>query len=566
METDQPINRQPTTGQPENRQLTNRQPENWQPTNRQLTNRQPTTGQPENRQPATGQLPTDQPTIKQLVIIVLSFILFSCQQNNQKPNVIYILADDLGYGEVGAYGQNIIQTPNIDALVESGMKFTQHYSGSPVCAPSRYMLMTGLHPGHAFIRGNHEWRERGNVWDYAAAVYDSTLEGQYPIPTETFTLGELFQASGYNTACVGKWGLGAPGSEGDPNYQGFDLFYGYNCQRQAHNLTPPFLWKNDKKVWLNNEIIVPGSKLDSIHDPGNAEHYQVFNQPDYAPELMLKEAMNFIDDNKSNPFFLYFSSPLPHLPLQAPDEYVKKYRTIIGDEDPYPGGKGYFPNQYPRATYAAMINYLDDQVGALVSKLKELDLYDNTLIIFSSDNGPTYDVGGVDPHKFKSAGPFKTGLGWGKGYTKEGGIRVPMIASWPGKIESGSISDHMSAFWDIYPTMAQLINSEIIDSIDGISLLPELMGKDQGSHPYLYWEFPSYGGQQAVRMGKWKGIRRNIRDGNMELELYDLDNDIREEVNIAEQNPVIVSQIREIMDTEHQSPEIERFKMKELGD
>ncbi len=500
-------------------------------------------------------------------LVFLTVLLQSCQNTEYaSPNVIYILADDLGYGEVGAYGQEIIQTPNIDALASAGMRFSQHYSGSPVCAPSRYMLMTGMHPGHAFIRGNHEWGERGEVWNYRKAVEDSTLEGQYPIPPETYTLGELFQSAGYKTACIGKWGLGAPGSEGDPNNQGFDLFYGFNCQRQAHNLYPKHLWKNDKKQWLTNEVVVPGTRLDSLDDPEDPQSYTSFSQPEYAPALMLEEALKFLEENKDEPFFLYFASPLPHLPLQAPREYVEKYRKIIGEEAPYVGGKGYFPNQYPRATYAAMIDYLDGQVGALVDKLKALGLYENTLIIFSSDNGPTYDVGGVDPHYFGSAGPFNTGRGWGKGYTHEGGIRVPMVASWPGMIKSGSNSDHVSAFWDVYPTMVDVLKIKASFPVDGVSFLPELTGGKQQVHEYLYWEFPAYGGQQAVRMGKWKGIRRDIRKGNTELELYNLETDPKEENNIAAAETEIISRIIGIMEKEHNPARIERFRMTALGD
>ncbi len=504
--------------------------------------------------------------------VILLILVFGCSENqdqgNRPPNIIYILADDLGYGEVGAYGQEIIQTPNIDALAASGMKFTQHYSGSPVCAPSRYMLMTGLHPGHAFIRGNHEWGERGDVWDYEAAVNDSTLEGQYPIPSATLTLGELLQSIDYKTALVGKWGLGAPGSEGDPVNQGFDFFYGYNCQRQAHNLYPPFLWKNQQKVWLENEILAPGTPLDSGASIDDPESYDKFRQRDYAPEFMLNEALSFLEENAQNPFFLYFASPLPHLPLQAPEEYVNKYRAIIGDEEPYPGGKGYYPNPYPRATYAAMIHYLDDQVGALVRKLKELDQYENTLIVFTSDNGPTYDVGGVDPHIFDSGGPFNTGRGWGKGYVHEGGIRVPMIVSWPGQIVKGSETEHISAFWDIVPTFSELAGFAIPENLDGISFLPTLLGnpQNQKSHESMYWEFPSYGGQQAVRKGNWKAIRKDILDGNTEIELYDLSQDLKEEHNVAPEYPEIVAEMQLIMEEEHIKPEINRFRMEAIGD
>ncbi|AKA35517.1 sulfatase-like hydrolase/transferase [Flagellimonas lutaonensis] len=309
------------------------------------------------------------------------------------PNIIYFLADDLGYGEVGAYGQEKIKTPNIDALVASGMKFTQHYSGAPVCAPARYILLTGKHAGHAYIRGNDEWAERGEVWDYEKMFVNPGLEGQRPIPDSTVTLAELLKTKGYATGIFGKWGLGAPNTEGVPNQQGFDEFYGYNCQRQAHNLYPGHLWHHDKKVLLHNELIAPHQPLDNLADPFDEKSYARFAQKEYAPTLIHEKALVFIEKNQDQPFFLYYASPLPHLPLQAPTELVETYREQFGEEKPHVGDKGYFPNRYPRATYAAMISYLDQQLGELVVKLKALGLYGNTLIIFSSDNGATYTGG-----------------------------------------------------------------------------------------------------------------------------------------------------------------------------
>ena len=508
-------------------------------------------------------------TLPKYLILLLAIFILSCQPEKEpaKPNIIYIMADDLGYGDLGVYGQKIIQTPNIDALAESGMLFTQHYSGSPVCAPSRYMLMTGMHPGHAHIRGNDEWAERGDVWNYAAAIEDPNLEGQRPIPDSVITVGEVLQGVGYKTAIVGKWGLGAPNTEGIPNLQGFDMFYGYNCQRQAHNLYPKHLWYNTEKDWLNNEIVAPRTGLEEGADPYDSASYVKFVQPDYAPARMQSQALSFIEKNAEAPFFLYYATPIPHLPLQVPYEYVQKYVDLLGDEEPYPGGKGYFPHRYPRAAYAGMITYLDDQVGEIVAKLKELDLYDNTLIIFTSDNGPTYDVGGVDAPFFNSAGPFEEGYGWTKGFTHEGGIRVPMIASWPGRIEASSSSDHISAFWDVLPTLAEVGGASGPVNIDGISYLPSLMSNDdQQQHEFLYWEFPAYKGQQAVRMGNWKGIRKNIFDGNMEIELYNLATDLAEQNNIADSNPAIVATIKTIMKEQHTPATIERFKIKELGD
>lgn len=503
------------------------------------------------------------------LILLLISTLFQCrsvEENSTEPNIIYILADDLGYGELGIYGQKIIRTPHIDALARDGMRFTQHYSGSPVCAPSRYMLLTGLHSGHAYIRGNDEWAERGDVWNYAAAVADASLEGQRPIPDTTFTLANMLQESGYITGLVGKWGLGAPGTGSTPNKQGFDYFYGYNCQRQAHNLYPKHLWENEQKIALNNELISPGMALDSLADPNDSKSYSAFEQSEYAPSLMHERALNFIKKNKENQFFLYYASPLPHLPLQIPKKYQTKYHEVIGAELPYTGGKSYFPNQYPRATYAAMINLLDQQVGELVDQLKALGLYDNTLIIFTSDNGPTYDVGGVDPHYFNSAGPFNTGRGWGKGFTHEGGIRVPMIATWPNRIAANTMTPHLSAFWDVFPTLAEVVGYKDTEQRDGISFLPTLHGTKQSEHDYLYWEFPAYGGQQAVRKKQWKAIRKDLHKGNVTTALYNLSKDPREETDISDQYPEQVAEMEAIMREAHHDPTIGKFDLNILGD
>ena len=505
---------------------------------------------------------------KFLAILILIFSLSACTpavKENKAPNIIYFFADDLGYGETGAYGQQKIQTPNIDQLARNGMRFTRHYSAAPVCAPARCMLLTGKHAGHAYIRGNDEWRARGEVWNYLKAIEDPNLEGQRPIPTGTVTLASLLKQAGYATGMVGKWGLGAPNTEGIPTKQGFDYFYGYNCQRQAHNLYPPFLWENENKVLLNNAVVPPGTKLDSLADPNHPESYQKYFQKDYAPKMMHDKALQFVRQQKESPFFLYYASPLPHLPLQIPQEYIDPYRELLGEEDPYIGDKGYFPCQHPRATYAAMITYLDTQLGELVAALKEIGQYENTIILFSSDNGPSY-LGGVDAAFFDSAGPFSIAYGRTKGFVHEGGIRVPMIASWPNNIKANTISNHISAFYDVLPTICDLVDIPKPTDTDGMSFLPTLLGEKQEEHPYLYWEFPSYKGQQALRMGKWKGIRKNIFEGNMNLELYDLEQDSLEQHDLSSQHPEIVQQIDSLMQIAHEPAEIERFKIKELGD
>jgi arylsulfatase len=391
------------------------------------------------------------------------------------------------------------------------------------------------------------------------------LEGQRPLLDSIITVAEILQNAGYKTGMVGKWGLGAPTTEGVPNKQGFDFFYGYNCQRQAHTLYPMHLWKNEVRDLLDNKMVPPHSNLKQGADPSDPASYNDFNLNDYAPELMHKEALNFIENNKDFPFFLYYASPLPHAPLQAPRNWVDYYQQKIGPEEPYTG-KSYFPNLSPRATYAAMISYLDEQVGDIVAKLQDLGLYQNTLIIFTSDNGPTYS-GGVDTPFFESAKPFKTERGWAKGYLHEGGIRVPMIASWPGHIEPNSKSDHLSAFYDVLPTMCDIIGLPIPDQTDGISLLPTLLNNSQKKkHEYLYWEFPAYNGQQAVRFGKWKGIRKDIFDGNLDIELYDLNTDIQEQNNLAAQYPEVVEKIEAIMKQEHIPSSLEKFKFSQLGD
>ncbi len=504
-----------------------------------------------------------------LLSSVLLFGLSACNSEKEqlKPNIIYILADDLGYGELSLYGQQIIQTPNIDALAQTGVKFTQHYSGSAVCAPSRCSLLTGFHPGHMYVRGNDEWNSRGDVWNYVEVAKDEGLEGQRPMPANTTTIASLLKEVGYKTSIIGKWGLGAPNTESTPNKMGFDHFFGYNCQRQAHTFYPLHLWRNDQKVMLKNDTIAPRTKLGEGADPYKTESYSKFQLNEYSPALMLQEAKAFINENANNPFFLYYASPIPHVPLQAPQAWVEKYRSIIGEEKPYLGDKGYFPNRYPKATYAAMIAYLDFQVGELIKLLKEKGVYENTLIIFTSDNGPTY-AGGAESSYFNSARPFSSEYGRGKGYLYEGGIRVPMIASWPDKIKSPKTSDHLSAFWDVMPTLCEVSGAETPEDIDGISFFPTLLLEEelQKDHEYLYWEIPEYQGQQALRMGKWKAIRKDIMKGNLEIELYDLSIDIREEKNIANKHPEIISQVKKIFEEAHKIPEIDRFKFEALGD
>ncbi|MBG49652.1 MAG: N-acetylgalactosamine-6-sulfatase [Pseudozobellia sp.] len=509
------------------------------------------------------------------VSLLLAGILFySCKEqqkenevsiNSKKPNIIYILADDLGYAELGVYGQEKIETPNIDALAHSGMLFTQHYSSAPVCAPARYMFLTGKHAGHSYIRSNYEWKERGDVWNYRAMANDSTLEGQGPMPESTVTLAHRFKEAGYTTGMVGKWGLGAPHTHSIPNNMGFDFFYGFNCQRQAHTYYPLHLYKNKSRVHLSNDTIAPNTKLVKGADPTNDDSYANYTLKQYAPDLMFKELTNFVSVHKENPFFLYWATPIPHVALQAPKKWVDNYIDKFGNEEPYLGSNGYFPHKNPHAAYAAMVSYLDENIGRLVQQLKDEGIYENTLIVFTSDNGPSY-AGGADPTFFESAKPFDGTYGKGKGFLYEGGIRVPMIASWPNHIQSGQRSDLPSVHYDMLATFGEVAGFDIPTDTDGISILPTLLGKtDQKEHEYLYWEFPSYGGQVAIRMGEWKLVRQNLSNKEPStLELYHLKNDPTEQHNVADQHPEIVKKAAMIFKNEREAPELEHFKIPEI--
>ncbi len=459
--------------------------------------------------------------------LLLFFTLTACQEaaepsaEDRPPNIIFILADDLGYGDLGVTGQQKFETPHLDRLAAEGMLFTQHYAGSTVCAPSRSALMTGRHTGHTFVRGNRRMEP----------------EGQYPLADSIFTLPEMLQQAGYATGAFGKWGLGPPGSEGDPINQGFDAFFGYNCQTLAHNYYPDHLWDGPDRIELpQNDNAAEGV---------------------YAPMLIHQRALSFIERYKDQPFFLYVPSTIPHAELKAPDAYMEEFKDEFPPGTPYAGVDDgpefrqgpYGSQEEPRAAFAAMVTLLDEQVGEIIDKVDSLGLAENTLIIFSSDNGPHLE-GGADPDFFDSNGIFR-------GYKRdlyEGGIRVPTIARWPGQVAAGSRSDHISAFWDFMPTFAQLAGAEMSGPPrDGISLVPTLLGEGgQVEHEYLYWEFHERGGRVAVRKGDWKGVRYNIdEDPASPLELYDLANDPGEEENIADKHPDVVGQLDSIVQAAH---------------
>lgn len=428
------------------------------------------------------------------------------QEQEPPMNVIYILADDLGYGDLSCYGQQKFQTPNIDRMASEGMLFTQHYAGCTVSAPSRASLMTGLHTGHTQIRGNREVKP----------------EGQEPMAEGTFTLGKLMQKAGYTTGIFGKWGLGNPGSVSVPDAMGFDEFYGYNCQRLAHSYYPLHLWHNNEKVLF----------------PENDNQERAA----YSQDIIHEQALQFIKNNKDRPFFAMLTYTLPHAELQVPNDSIYQLFENSFEETPYDGSRGYTAVEKPRATFAAMVARLDKYVGDLLAELKELGLDENTIVFFTSDNGP-HREGGADPDFFESYGPLRGT----KRDLYEGGIRVPFIAWNPQKIKVGTKSEHISAFWDMMPTLSELTGVDIPVETDGISLLPTLFSaRGQKEHNYLYWEFHEMGGRQALRSGNWKLIRQPIV-GETALELYDLSSDLHEDNNIAVQYPDKVKELETLM-------------------
>jgi arylsulfatase len=423
------------------------------------------------------------------------------------PNVVFILADDLGWGELGSYGQAKIRTPNLDRLAAEGLRFTDAYSGSAVCAPSRCTLMTGLHGGRAHVRSNREIKP----------------EGQEPLPGAVVTLPEVLKARGYATGAFGKWGLGGPESEGAPRRQGFDRFYGYNCQRVAHSYYPTYLWSDDRKVEL----------------PGNDGQ----KGTQYSHDLIEAEALKWIRERKDGPFFAYLAFTIPHVAMQVPEDSLEEYRGRW--EDPaYTGGAGYTPHPQPRAAHAAMITRMDRGVGRVLDLLQELGLEKNTLVIFTSDNGSIDRVGGHDLAFFSGNGPFRGQ----KGSLHEGGIRVPFIARWTGRIAAGSTSALPTAFDDVLPTLAELAGAEPPKGGTGVSLVPTLLGREgQKVREALFWEFQGYGGWQAVRKGNWKAVRQGLAKAKTPFQLYDLAADPSEKNDLAASKPELVREFEALL-------------------
>ncbi|MGA2069647.1 MAG: arylsulfatase [Thermoguttaceae bacterium] len=441
-----------------------------------------------------------------------------------RPNIIFILADDLGYGDLGCYGQKKIKTANIDRMAAEGMRFTNFYCGCSVCAPSRCTLMTGKHLGHATVRDNMQ-RQPG-------------LEGQHPMEPGTVTVAQLLKKAGYATAIIGKWGLGMPEDHSSPLDLGFDHHYGYLCQGMAHTYYPPYLWRDDKQEPLVGNPAYSYGQRGVIEPSGKT----------YSHDLMAEDALGWVREHKSGPFFLYLAFTIPHVSLQVPEDSLAEY---LGKwpETPMTTSKHYANHDTPRAAYAAMITRMDRDVGRLMALLKELGLDDRTLVFFASDNGAVFPVAGTDPEFFHSNGDLR-------GYKQdlyEGGIRTPFIARWRGRIKAGATSNLIGAFWDVLPTLCEIAGTSVTDDIDGFSIAPTLLGRTgQRLHEYLYWEYHSEGGTQAVRFGDWKAVRRNVKKKpDATPELYNLATDPSEKTNVAGQRSELAAKAAAYMKAAH---------------
>lgn len=465
----------------------------------------------------------------------------------RKPNIVLILADDLGYRELGCYGQKKIQTPNLDKLANQGMRLTHHYAGNAVCAPSRCVLLTGKHPGHAWVRNNKKAKP----------------EGQQPIPDSVVTLAEILKKQGYATGAFGKWGLGATGNEGDPLKQGFDRFFGYHCQSKAHSYYPAELCDDDRRISLKNHPPVHGhAKLPKDADVNDSRSYDRFQGQDYAPDRINEQVLAFVRENRDRPFFLYYPTILPHLALHVPAEDLKPYHKLGWNDPPFTKKKGgaYTPHFTPRAAYAAMITRMDRYIGRLLDQLDTLGLANDTIVIFTSDNGTTHIKQEVDYDFFTSVGELR-GL---KGQLYEGGIRVPAIVRWPGHVPIDTVNDRVTGFEDWLPTLLEMTgdSKDLPKNLDGIDFASTLLGKKQEPRPFLYREFAGYGGQQSIRVGEWKLIRTGLNRGKLETGLYNLTKDPGEKRNLAEKHPEIVEKLDKLMRQEHVRSEL--FPLKKI--
>lgn len=427
------------------------------------------------------------------------------QEKGKSPNIVFILVDDMGIGDIGCYGQKKIQTPHIDQLAEQGLLFTHHYSGSTVSAPSRCSLLTGKHTGHAYIRGNKGVKSDEGFFDLH-------------LPADELTVAELLKQKGYATMCVGKWGLGGPHTTGSPVRKGFDYFFGYLSQGAAHRYYPEYLFENEEKVMLNQKV--------------------------YSHFLIMEKGLDFIRKHSDRPFFAYFAITPPHADLDYPD--LSRYENAF-TETPYINNKekGFKTQMKPKAAYASMVSEIDKNVGQIIELLKERGVWENTILVFSSDNG-VHNVGGHNPDFFDSNGPFR-------GHKRdlyEGGVRTPFIVNWPDMIKEKRTTDHITTFWDFLPTVADIVGVKQVKNMDGISYLPLLTGKgkEPENHEYIYYEFYEQGGKQSILKDGWKLVRLNLsKPEKLKEELYYLPDDIGEERDLAAKNPAKVNELRELM-------------------
>lgn len=472
--------------------------------------------------------------------VFVAALALSASQAAVPKNVVFILADDLGWGELGCYGQKKIRTPHIDQLAAGGTRFTQHYSGAPVCAPARCVLLTGRHLGHAEIRGNRQ----------ASLSFPGFKEGQHPIRAEAVTLAEVFQQAGFATGATGKWGLGPAGSSGDPNKQGFGLFFGYTCQAAAHSFYPEHLWRNGERVLLNRKPIPGHSK-----QPVGEVRMEDWIGATYASAPILDEALRFIEAHQSQRFFLYLPFTEPHVAMHPPVKSVEEYPREW-DDTPYRGQCGYLPHPRPRAAYAAMISDLDRHVGAVVGKLRACGILDETLIIFTSDNGtthraqdPKFGVGGVDADFFNST----AGLSGFKGSLREGGLRVPLIVRLPGTVPAGAVNDTPGYFADWFPTLCAAAGLNAPQDPDGENLWPAITGAAKpAERKPMVWVYPEYGGQVAVRIGRHKVLREKLRSPKPgPWQVYDIEADPAEKHDLAAEKPELIAGAVAILKREH---------------
>ncbi len=462
-----------------------------------------------------------------LLLLLLLIGLWSCdpgskkqagQANQRRPNIIYIMADDLGIGDIGAFGQEIIQTPNIDRLAAEGIKFTDHYAGTSVCAPSRCVLMTGIDMGRAAIRGNMQWEPHG----------------QMPLPDSSITVAEVLKGAGYVTGMFGKWGLGITGTEGDPNRQGWDEFYGYTDQVLAHNYYPEYLVRNGEKIYLDNAV----KYLDSTAWHGGYGSYSP-GKKEYSNDLFTRQALAFIEEHQDTSFLLYLPYTIPHDNGEAP----------VGQRQEVPELKRFRVMDWPseQKGYAAMIERLDGYIGQLTQLVDSLGLGENTLIIFTSDNGPMQESRGFTAF-FNSNGPYRGG----KRDVTEGGLRMPFVARWTGTIKPGSVASHPSAFHDFLPTACEIAGVAPPKGITGQSYLPTLKRQAQDAPEYLYFAFYEQGKKQAIRQGKWKALRNGVfEQPDTPWELYNLEKDPGETQNLAAQHPEVVQELAQLAAQAH---------------